>query len=212
MNKILFLDFDGTIITSVISEYILNKFIGDEWRSYHDLFIEHKITLEEMIIAEYSMIKTPIDKILKEIDDKIVVRENFKNLLTYAKKNSIQIQIVSGGMDFVIQHLLKKLGIQSDIKIVSVKMKQHKNMTMEVLPPERYDRTIKDFKRDHVNHFKKQNYYVYFAGDSPSDYEAATEADMVFSVKGSLLTSFCEEIDKEVLEFTDFKEIMSYLE
>ena len=211
IKEFILIDFDGTIISSNIAEYILETYSDERWRYYHDLFIEHKMSLEEILIAQYSLITTLFKQIIDETDHLMKIRKNFSKFIDYAKDNSITIQIVSGGLDFVIRYILEKIHVPIEIKIISVSTKQHEDLSMEVSPPERYNTSIVDFKRDHVNHWKSDGYFVYYVGDSPSDFEASLEANFTFSVHGTPLSSFCRENKRPFLEFNDFAEIIDYL-
>ena len=211
MQKILFLDFDGTIITSNISEYILETYTDERWLYYHNLLVEKKMSQVDVAIGQHSLIRTPFQTILKDIDSKILVRDNFINLITFAKQNSISLQIVSGGMDFVIKYILEKLGIH-DIEITSIQLNQREDFSLEVLFPKNFDEKIEDFKLDRVLFYKKQGYYIYYIGDSFSDFDACLEANMIFSVKSTSLSDFCKERGLQYLDFSDFNEIINYLE
>lgn len=211
MKEIFFIDFDGTIITSNIAEYILEKYTDERWKYYHDLFIEHKMSLEDVLIAQYSLIKTPINQIIQETDPLIEIRKNFSKFVDYAKDNLLTIQIISGGFDFVIQYILKKINVPIEIKIISVSTSQLEDLSMVVTPPERHDTSIVDFKQDHVKHWKSEGYFVYYIGDSPSDFEASLEADFIFFVRGTSLSSFCKDNKLNFLEFDDFAEIIDFL-
>ena len=142
MQKIIFVDFDGTIITSNISEYILETYTDERWLYYHNLLVEKKMSQVDVAIGQHSLIKTPFQTILKDVDTKILVRDNFINLITFAKQNSISLQIVSGGMDFVIKHILEKLGLH-DINITSIQLNQREDSSVEVNFPKNFDEKLK---------------------------------------------------------------------
>lgn len=214
MNKqknIVLSDFNGTISLSNIAELLLRKFANKKWIYYDDLYLEGKISLDDAIISEYSLIKQPKEMILEEVDRKYQIRPYFTNFIEYCSKNNIPFIIVTSGLDFVIKHILHNLGIDKDISLVSVTTKVNLDNSFQVKGPERFDHSKKDFKSDHVSHYKHLGYQVIYIGDSYSDFYAGPESDIVFSIRGSKLSAYCKEKKISFIEFNDFNELIEIM-
>ena len=210
-KKIFLIDFDGTISLSDLALFTVENYGGEDWEYYEKLFNENKLSLEDTITAQYSLIHAPKDVILQEIDKVTEIRQNFKQFIDYCQYLTIPVIIVSGGIDFVIRHVLDRLGIPKTVQIVSMKLEYQNDGSIKVTRPKRYTRNSVDFKQDLLRFYKSNNYSVYYIGDGSSDYGAVTDADLTFSVKGSNLTNFCAEKNISYKEFVDFDEIISYL-
>ena len=209
-ENLLLVDFDGTINLSDLALHVVKEFGSDKWKYYEDLFNQRKLSLEDTVIAQYSLIKTPPDEICKYIDDKIEIRNNFIDFVNYCIKSEIQIKVVSGGIDFVIKYVLEKLGFHNHIEIFSINTEYQKGSLNPIRPSLHHTDSI-DFKHDLVRYFKAINYNVIYIGDGSSDYGAVMEADEIFCVSDSILSKYCKEQDLEFTEFTDFKEIVDSL-
>ncbi len=196
---------------SNIAERILQKFANKKWLQFEDLCFAGKITLDEAIVSEFSLIKASKEVVLEEVEKNYHIRSNFTNFVEYCSSNDIPFIILSSGLDFVINHILEKIGVVNKIKLVSVTTINNSDNTFTVKGPERFDESKKDFKSDHVSHYKELGYRVIYIGDSYSDFYAVLEDIDVFSIRGSKLSDFCTERKISFTEFEDFHELVEIL-
>ena len=212
MTKPIFLiDFDGTINLSDLALYTVERFASDKWQYYEKLFNDGKLSLEDTITTQYSFIHAPKNVILEEIDKVIQIRENFTLFVNLCKKLNIPIIIVSGGIDFVIRHVLNKIGIPNTLQIVSMITEYQSDGSVKVTRPIRHFEDSIDFKQDKVKFYKERDMLVNYIGDGSSDYGAVMNADLNFTVKDSVLSRFCEEKSLPKYDFVDFSEIIDYI-
>ena len=208
MQKIIILsDFNGTISLIDIAEFTLKTFVKQDWGYYDNLFQEGKLSLEESTLAQHSFLKTPKDLILMEIEKVSSLREDFSDLISFCSKNDIEFIIITSGLDFIIHHILNNLGISNNIKLVSVRATFNKDQSLLLTAPERFDLSIKDFKLDHVMHYKALGFKVIYIGDSNSDFQAVLGADLIFAVHESKLAKYCFEKRLNYVEFEKFNEV-----
>jgi 2-hydroxy-3-keto-5-methylthiopentenyl-1-phosphate phosphatase len=103
MRKIVFCDFDGTIIYEDALTLLLSKYAKGDWEIYFKLIIEGKMTLEEGIKNQVSLIEY---KDQSELNEYLIkncnLRKGFKEFLNYCKNNNIEFVILSAGLDFYI--------------------------------------------------------------------------------------------------------------
>ena len=124
---------------------------------------------------------------------------------------NIPIVIVSGGIDFVIRHVLNKIGIPNTVQIVSMITEYQSDGSVKVTRPTRHFEDSIDFKQDKVKYYKERDMLVNYIGDGSSDYGAVMNADLNFTVKDSVLSRFCEEKGLPKFDFVDFNEVIQYL-
>ena len=117
--------------------------------------------------------------------------------------------IVSHGLDFYIEALLEKEGL-NQIPVYAV----NTNFASDGL---RYEYTFTypddsakgNSKGLIVNRFQQEGYKVIYIGDGRSDFEAAIEADDVFA--HSILANQCERHGIPFRPFHDFGDVLSLL-
>lgn len=204
-------DFNGTISLTNIAERILRLFADEKWVYYDNLCLDGKISLDEAIIAEYSLLHAPKESIFEEIDKIYQIRPHFIDLVNFLAQSEIEFIIITTGLDFVIQHLLSNLGISNNIKVVSTTAIYKDDNSLEVTGPMRFDTSIIDFKLDHVLHYKKEGFTVVYIGDSYSDFQAVLGADQIFSIRESKLSAYCIKHKLHFEEFEDFQEVIDVI-
>ena len=209
-KEIVISDFDGTIVMSNIAEQILTTFCGDTWLQYEELFASGKLSLEETLVAEYSLIKTSKEIILEEIDRITTVRKNFVNFANHCFNKGNELIIVSAGIDFTLEHILLKLHLPQKLKIFTVITQYNPDGSLKVTKPIRFNESITDFKLDIVQHYKELGYYVRYIGDSVSDFQAVKGADRIYSIRNSKLSAYCKKKNFPFIEFDDFDRIIHF--
>ena len=90
---------------------MFNKFIDGNWKIYNGMLDRGEITLEQCMREQFLMIKTPKSVILDELDLDVAFKPGFEELVNYCKENQIPLEIISAGLDFVINHLLETRGL-----------------------------------------------------------------------------------------------------
>jgi 2-hydroxy-3-keto-5-methylthiopentenyl-1-phosphate phosphatase len=207
MDIAILCDFDGTIAEIDTAVIVFNKFINGNWRIFNEQLDRGEITLEHCMREQFSMIKAPKSVILDEIDLDIAFRPGFIDLVQYCKEKKIPFEIVSAGLDFVINHLLEVRGL-SGITVHAARTRfTEKGIEMD--PLELHDANSIDFKEDLVNFIKDKGYPVVYIGDGMSDKGAVMSADYVFVLKGSRLAEFCRTEGIRHQEMSDFHDVIA---
>jgi 2,3-diketo-5-methylthio-1-phosphopentane phosphatase len=201
-------DFDGTISEIDTAVIVFNKFINGNWRIFNEQLDRGEITLEECMREQFSMIKAPKSVILKELELDAVFRPGFEELVHFCNDNQIPFEIVSAGLDFVINHLLEVKGLDGKTKVRAARTR-FTGDGIEMDSIELHDGNSRDFKDDLVNHYKDKGYSVLFIGDGMSDKGAVRSADYVFVIKGSRLAEYCKTEGIKHQEMSDFQEVIA---
>jgi len=201
-------DFDGTITEIDTAVLVFNKFINGNWRIFNEQLDRGEITLEQCMREQFSMIKAPKSVILKELELDTAFRPGFEDLVHFCNDNQVPFEIVSAGLDFMVNHLLEVRGLHGKTKVRAARTR-FTGDGIEMDSIELHDNNSIDFKDDLVNYYKDKGYFVLFIGDGMSDKGAVRSADYVFVIKGSRLAEFCKKEGINHQEMSDFQEVIA---
>lgn len=201
-------DFDGTITEIDTAVLVFNKFINGNWRIFNEQLDRGEITLEQCMREQFSMIKAPKSVILKELELDTAFRPGFEELVNFCNDNQVPFEIVSAGLDFMVNHLLEVRGLDGKTKVRAARTR-FTGDGIEMDSIELHDNNSIDFKDDLVNYYKDKGYFVLFIGDGMSDKGAVRSADYVFVIKGSRLAEFCKKEGINHQEMSDFQEVIA---
>lgn len=199
------IDFDGTITTEDVAFRVLDKFAGKGWRHFDELLDRGEMSLKECMVSQYGMIKSDKNKILEFIENNYSLRGGFEEFVATCINSSIPVQIVSAGIDFVINHILMIHGINIDLKAIKAQASEDgmKLKFQELKHPD-----SRDFKEDFIKTIRnKVETNIIYIGDGNTDFFAAENADLVYCVKNSRLENYCIENIINYRSFTSFLEI-----
>lgn len=220
MKKIklkIFTDFDGTISNS------------DVWISAFDSFIEDKTQRDELINrynnyeisnrkvnqGDLDLVKNfSFDRFNKNLDN-VLIDKTFHDFYNYCKKNDYDLTILSEGLDYYIDYILKRENL--DIKFFSNKLKfsdtDGKLRLLCEFPfgDENCNWCGVSKRNILINNTDEFNGEVsVFIGDGESDACAVFYADIVFAKKK--LASFCHKNNITYFEFFTFADVIKKLE
>lgn len=197
-------DFDGTITMQDVTNLIWDHYIGPSWRedllsSYKDGQISHL----KIMVDGYKLIRAPKQELLDFVKPQVKFRPGFDVLLAHCRAQQWPMTVVSGGLDFYIEHFLPP-----EIRFYSYKaaLKECWEVTM---PPDIQKVEGEDFKVQVKKKLKALHGRdkVIFIGDGRNDFPVASMADRVFAVRGSTLARMCREQNIMFEEFDDFAEL-----
>jgi 2,3-diketo-5-methylthio-1-phosphopentane phosphatase len=207
ISTVVLSDFDGTITRIDTAEHVLTRFARGDWRVFEKQYERGKITLEECLKKQFSLVTASQEEILDELDRVVTFRPNFEGLVRYCRKNRIPTVIVSAGLDFVINHFLRLNNWEGLVKTYMAKTK-FRASGIDFDFPELFDPTSANFKQDLVRHYKTEGKKVVYIGDGSADYAAAGDADYLFAIKDSRLAALCKEHGMYCKTITDFKRVV----
>ncbi|MGD0795567.1 MAG: HAD-IB family phosphatase, partial [Dehalococcoidales bacterium] len=108
------IDFDGTVTMEDVSFLLLDTYVGNEWREYLKEYTSGKIPVGTFNKKVFGMMKadrkTMTDLVLTS--ERVKIRPGFRELLEFCAGKGYKIVIVSNGLLFYIQAILKKLGVE----------------------------------------------------------------------------------------------------
>lgn len=200
-------DFDGTIVNIDTAVFVLERFADPVWKVYDEQFERGEITLEECLRKQFSTVKASKQEIKRKLKSSVDLRLGFKELVNHCRGRGIPVVIVSAGLDFVIDFLLKQWGLKALLSRYSPKTKVTDNGILFTFP-KLFDQASVNLKDDLVRFHKKEGTKVAYIGDGFSDYPAAEIADFAFAIEGSKLAELLTKDRVSHKEVRDFREII----
>ena len=202
-------DFDGTVTEEDAAFYLLDKFAQDDWRRVLRDYKQRRISVREFSIRAFAMIKADKGTLLDALKGRVKVRAGFKELVNYCRGRGFRFVIVSNGLDFYIQAILKEMGLQ-DIEVHAARSSfRSGGMKVEYVRPD--GKEVQDgFKDAYIKSFLKLGYRVIYIGNGDSDTAPAQSAHYVFAT-GDLL-EFYRQNNLKCQSFETFLEVVRGLE
>jgi 2,3-diketo-5-methylthio-1-phosphopentane phosphatase len=210
-NFKIFIDFDGTITQQDVGEEMFLKF-GDAEKAYEivRLWIDGKISSTESWLR---LCETVINLDMNDFNtfiDSMHIDPFFKSFIQFADKNNYELTVLSDGLDYYIERILKRENLDH-LRVYSNKVNFGKNNKLELSFPYTDEECFKcaNCKRNHViNHSGDEEISIYI-GDGFSDTCPAQYCDYIFA-KRSLL-KYCEKNRISYYPFTTFNDVIKRL-
>ncbi len=188
------------------AEYILDHHAVGDWRALERSLVQGSLTLEECMGAQFDMVPLTRDEILAELDEIVLPRPGFPELVERCMAYGARFRITSAGMDFYIRHFLRSYGWKDRVEVVAPEvMDQGKGVKFR-FPPLSLPQA-RNFKEDNVLREQAAGHRVIYIGDGSSDLWAGLSADLTFAVRGSMLDNLLIEKGREHHTFVDMFEV-----
>jgi len=209
MKTLIQCDFDGTVTEKDTSFFLLDAFAQGDWRRVLREYKEHRISVGEFNTKAFAMVKEDKTTLLEELKGRVKVRAGFHELVDYCLKKGFRLVIVSNGLDFYIEAVLKGLGLDS-IEVHAAQASFHpEGMKVQYIGPD--GKGLEDkFKEAYIKSFLKLGYRVIYVGNGDSDFAPAKHAYYVFAT-GELL-AYCRENNLKHEPFENFLDIVRYID
>jgi 2-hydroxy-3-keto-5-methylthiopentenyl-1-phosphate phosphatase len=201
-------DFDGTVTEEDISFFLLDAFAQGDWRQLLREYKEHRMSVGEFNTRAFAMVKADKHKLLEALKDNVKVRAGFHELVNYCLKKGFRLVIVSNGLNFYVEAVLKDLGLRS-IEVYAAQASFHpEGMKVQYVGPD--GKRLEDgFKEAYTQSFLKLGYKVIYIGNGDSDVAPAKYAHHLFAT-GDLL-AYCKENNLKYKPFETFIDIVREL-
>ncbi|MFC1970549.1 MtnX-like HAD-IB family phosphatase [Chloroflexota bacterium] len=202
-------DFDGTIIEDNLSVLIREHFAPEAWRVIEKDYLERRIAVEESNRRQFALIKEPKERLQEFVHYHIQVRQGFPKFVADCEANGHTLIIVSSGLDFYIETVLKELGILN-IELYCGRTEFTENGIVVKYSDHNGNVIEHGFKLRCLNWLKQRDKTIVYIGDSLSDLDAARNASYVFAT-GHLASLLTEENMCSWSSFNNFLDIRDKL-
>ena len=203
-------DFDGTIskkdgLYTFISEYAC----GDWEKIEHD-WVEGRIDSKECLTEEFRLIPDLSAELINNFIKTLDIDEYFVDFYKYTAEKNTDFYIVSDGIDYFIEKILCKYGL-NNLKIIS-NHGQFTDNRFEITFPYDNPKCINNAgtcKCAVLKNLRKLYRKIYYIGDGVSDYCVADKSDVLFAK--SRLADYCDKNGIKYISYKNFKDIEEYL-
>ena len=192
VKRAMVFDFDGTVTDVDVFDSLFFQFADPAWLEAHAAYHKDECDLEEAYRKMTPHFRGGAEEVLAFLENRIGLREGFRELLDHLLLEKVRVMIVSNGFDFYIHYLLDFWGI--DRKRLEVICHRARISRGRFLPSFRRHSSLKHAhcligKAEIIEQLKASGHSVAFCGDGYSDTPAARVADLVFA-RGHL-ARFC---------------------
>ncbi len=200
-------DFDGTITEEDEAFILLDAFADGNWRQVLDEYKDGKISVGAFNSRAFAMVKADEQTMLELVQRTQHVRPGFTDLVSHCRQKGFRLVIVSNGLDFYIEAILKRLGV--DVEVFAAKTRFNPvGITVQYVGPD--GKVLDDsFKEAYTKAFLSEGYRVMYVGNGPSDMPAARLAHRIFATGG--LLELCRETNLNCIPFDDLHDVVKNL-
>jgi 2-hydroxy-3-keto-5-methylthiopentenyl-1-phosphate phosphatase len=205
-NKLVLVDFDGTITQNDVGALLFNTFSGEKSKKIVSEWLKGKISSKECLQKECQLIEITKTE-LKNFALSQKIDENFPDFVDLCKREKMDLVILSDGLDYYIKLILEKYHL-NDVPFYSNILRFEGRRLVPEFPY--FDRgcgNCGNCKKYHLKNLRRPKQKVVYIGDGLSDKCAIGEADFVFAKND--LKLFCEKEKIAYFEFKDFRDIIS---
>ncbi len=206
----IFCDFDGTITRRDIGYSLFRHFSEGRIDPFVELWKNEELTTRECLTKEAAMIDATAEQIYSFLDQFELCR-GFREFVNYCKACSADLTILSDGLDFYIEYVLKRYEL-SELPLLTNHGRFENNRLVVSFPYDNRDcdrcgsckgERIREYRADHPEKV------VVFVGDGYSDACGAAEADLVLAKKD--LEHYCIKHNIEFTKYDDFHDVIHFL-
>ncbi|WP_218057451.1 MtnX-like HAD-IB family phosphatase [Gilliamella sp. WF3-4] len=208
-TPIVLCDFDGTISVKDVTDTLLSHFGQAGCDELEELWVSGKIGSQECMSKQIALMDASLDE-LNEVLSQIEIDADFKSFINYAEQNNIPVHVVSDGLDYAIEFILKRHGI-TRLPIFANKLMHNDLRSWRLEFPYANKDCIKQSGNCKCHHVKKQQYFpqILYVGDGTSDYCVSHHVDFVFAK--DKLVNYCKENHINHCKITSFAEVTTAL-
>ncbi len=204
-------DFDGTLSLTDVGYEVLLKFSGQGWDDIDLDYCEGRIGSMEAYGRIAAILGGTREDMLRFVAENTVIDPHFKEFYAYCREHGIDVKIVSDGLDFYIDFVLKRHGI-ADIPFYSNVMtfKDEKPLAIEFPHANEACNKCGTCKSNILESCQAVYGKILYVGDGYSDLCPARKADLVFA-KGILWTRLSEKEQRGVCKYRTFRDVKDFL-
>ena len=209
MRTLVQCDFDGTITQEDVSFQLLDAFADGDWRQLLDQYRQNKISVGAFNSRAFTMVNADKRTLIDFVRRNAEIRDGLPELLSCCRRKGFQFVIVSNGLDFYIDTILRDMEIEN-IEVFAAQTRfGSQGIEAKYIGPDGQE-LQSDFKEVYTRLFLSRGYRVIYVGNGTSDVLPARLANLIFAT-GELLGR-CQEMKLNYIPFFDLTDVAEGLE
>lgn len=215
-QRMIFIDFDGTITRRDVVDAILETFADSRWLKIEAHWQKGRIGSRDCLRAQMALVRATRGQ-LDALVDSIEIDDDLSLLLETCARHQIPAHIVSDGFDYCIRRIMErpqlKLGrLLRNVRICASHLDLERGWLRTDFPffQQVCEHGCATCKPGVMRLLNRTGAQMIFVGDGLSDRYAAQAAHLVFA-KDSLAT-YCWQQSIEYVPFQGLAEIAAWLE
>ena len=210
MKTAIFCDFDGTISRRDIGYNLFHHFSQGRNDELVPLWKNGELSTRECLLQEAAMVDASPEWIFKFLDQ-FELNQGFDSFVQLCRSNSVDLTILSDGLDFYIEYVLSRHRL-SDLPVIANSGRLGNNRLIVTFPHNNQscDR-CGSCKGERIREYRARHGEVtaVFVGDGYSDLCGALEADLVLAKKD--LEQYCVMHNIDHVTFDTFHDVSRLL-
>ncbi len=207
-----FSDFDGTITSCDTTDFILERFASSEWKHIEAEWDAGLIGSAECMQRQIALIQATQHELYEALDE-VAIDPGFIDFVQFCQKQDLSLTIISDGVGYFIQHILKRYGLQQ-LPVIA----NHLMITAHAGEATRYH-LISPFKKPDCQSAsgvckchavtRSPECVRLYIGDGRSDFCVSNKPDLVFA-KGKLV-DYCADKEIPFIPYQKFTDVIRSL-
>lgn len=209
-ERIIVSDFDGTITKTDTLAKFLEDYADPKWLDIENDWRDGKFGSQECLVRQFALVPNLTPVLIQDFLDTIEIDEGFISFCKRAKSKNIPIVVLSDGLDYFINIILEKNGLNflnvitnhayfggkynTDFIIEFPNDSSHCNNNAGTCKC----KTVKDLKKLYKE--------VIYIGDGASDFCVSKEATTLFAKSG--LAEYCRQNSINYTPYKTYKDII----
>jgi len=208
-NCRLYIDFDFTITTDDVGNRFYTYFSDGENEPLVRQWLKREISSYTCLTEEARLCHGTLEEYQAYVD-KFEIDPGFPDLIRFCEREGIPLEILSDGLDFYIERILRKYGIDgityyanhADISADGLKI------TLPYWTPNCPE--CGNCKGERIKTMRQDGDTIIYIGDGFSDLCAVKQADLIFAKDD--LADYLRQNSKDFIEYNNLEEVRVKLE
>ncbi|MCS7206956.1 MAG: MtnX-like HAD-IB family phosphatase [Dehalococcoidia bacterium] len=200
----LVVDFDGTITLQDTGDILFARFQAGGWGDIDPYWEQGLLSGREALALYFARLPADREALTRCVQEEHRLRPGFTALVMWCREKGIPLTIASGGLDFYIQAVLEREGLQVPFYSATADFSGPR-LGMRFTNGVRSCPDVGVCKCWLVERIKGQTERLVLVGDGLTDACAARRADLVFARKW--LLDYCRRNNLPHLPFETFHEV-----